>query len=464
MELNKIKTQVAEVLKYSQDFKFNEPKVDALIEDWYEAKKDFIDIIGEKLIYEYPEPICFEMNEDDKIKNVEDFITQTEYQYKYLTNIQEIIYFFEENKINFYTNQTNKEFVFYDKNSKEKITIPKGIKINKALKFFIPDKEILTDLQMSVSRVIQKDKIKGILCISVHPLDFLSSSENIYNWRSCHALDGEYRMGNLSYMVDKSTVICYLKSKEKYKLPNFPSSVLWNSKKWRVLIHFSNDKEMIFSGRQYPFSSDVGLNLILEKLFPAAGFYEKWSKWDNTTITDFKGNNGTILHFYSPLIPVHEKLISLNELVKNGQHALNYNDVLYSNYYTPYYSYCLNHPFVNYYTGGTTDETRFEIGGPVKCLCCESEYITISEAPRCISCEEKYGTEPIEGFVECAECGERVFGESATYVENVGYICNSCLDQSDSYVECYNCGYIVSKKEAYEDEDGNYYCHWCARF
>ena len=44
-------------------------------------------------------------------------------------------------------------------------------------------------------------------------------------------------------MVDKSTVICYLKSKEKYKLPNFPSSVLWNSKKWRVLIHFSNDKE-----------------------------------------------------------------------------------------------------------------------------------------------------------------------------------------------------------------------------
>ena len=28
--------------------------------------------------------------------------------------------------------------------------------------------------------------------------DYLSLSENAFNWRSCHALDGEYRAGNLS--------------------------------------------------------------------------------------------------------------------------------------------------------------------------------------------------------------------------------------------------------------------------
>ena len=73
----------------------------------------------------------------------------------------------------------------------------------------------------------------------MHPLDYLSLSENTYNWRSCHSLDGEYRAGNLSYMMDKSTVICYLKSNDDVILSNFGPEVKWNSKKWRVLLYFS---------------------------------------------------------------------------------------------------------------------------------------------------------------------------------------------------------------------------------
>lgn len=462
MDIGKIKEEVKSVLKYSQDFRLQDPKVDALIEDWQKGKQYFINTIGEDLIYEYPSIISFEMNEDDKIKNVEDFMTHIEYQYRHLSNIQEIIRFFEDNKINFYTNRTKKDFVFKDWDTEKEIVVPKGIKIGKGLKFFISDKETLTDLQMAVSRIIQKDKIKGKLCLSVHPLDYLSSSENNHNWRSCHALDGEYCMGNLSYMVDESTIICYLKSEEDTILPNFPPTLRWNNKKWRVLIHFSNDKEMIFSGRQYPFTSDKGLDLVLEKLLPLAGFEKNWTKWDNTMISDFKGNNES-LHFNSPYIPVNNNLIKLNELVKCGENSLNYNDVLYSNYYTPYYSYCENHLWYRSYTGGTTNETRFEIGKAVKCLSCENEYITISDIPRCIHCEEEYGVADNEAFTNCIECGERVFTDNAYYVEDVGYICESCLYDSGNYVRCEECGYIMARENAIQDEDGRYYCRWCAR-
>ena len=112
----------------------------------------------------------------------------------------------------------------------------------------------------------------------VHPLDFLSTSENTHNWRSCHALDGEYRSGNLSHMVDHSTVICYLKSGREEKLPNFPPDVLWNSKKWRVLFYMADRWDMVFAGRQYPFSTETGLDYVKNKVFPKAnlGLFSSW--------------------------------------------------------------------------------------------------------------------------------------------------------------------------------------------
>ena len=84
--------------------------------------------------------------------------------------------------------------------------------------------------------ILQEDKIEGTLCFSVHPLDFLSSSENTYNWRSCHSLDGEFCAGNLSYMADSATMICYLKSDKEEILPRFPEDIPWNNKKWRVFL------------------------------------------------------------------------------------------------------------------------------------------------------------------------------------------------------------------------------------
>jgi hypothetical protein len=56
------------------------------------------------------------------------------------------------------------------------------MKLAKAFKFFTDSKTVLYDLQNRASQIIQEDKVEGTLCLSVHPLDFLSSSMNTYNW------------------------------------------------------------------------------------------------------------------------------------------------------------------------------------------------------------------------------------------------------------------------------------------
>ena len=169
-------------------------------------------------------------------------------------------------------------------------------------------------------------------------MDYLSSSENNYNWRSCHSLDGEYRAGNLSYMLDSSTIVVYLSPKEKAILPNFPDNVPWNSKKWRVLFFLSNDWNMLFAGRQYPFTSKNGINIALNyfsKIFDTT-YYDCWEDYRIGSV-DLNNNS---LSLFGDYIPVGRKLIALNQLITDAKtqeygELFHYNDLLYSTVYKP---------------------------------------------------------------------------------------------------------------------------------
>lgn len=448
-----LKEQIKEIISFSQDFKNKEPKVDALYNKWYENKKRFIQKMNGKLIYEYPIPVCFEMSEKDKIKNIEDFITDIEYEYFGVDNIDNIMFFLEENKTNIYSNILQKDFEFYDERNDKKIVIKKGIKINKALKFFFyPDeKEKLTNLQMAISRIIQKDKINGTLCFSVHPLDYLSSSENTYNWRTCHSLDGEYRAGNLSYMTDKATIVCYLKSEKNYELPNFPPKIKWNSKKWRVLIHISNDNRLMFAGRPYPFFSLIGLNYVKRLVEKITN--DIWSDWSNNQITSFKLPDGRDIKLDSGYIFIDHKIKAINEIVKTKKDSKNYNDVLYSNYYVAYYSYNNSAFFTNDKT------TIVEIGDDIPCLCCEKENVCATDLFRCIKCEEKYGTELHDYFDNCDICGNRRY--ELFYTEYGNLICADCVEKHN-YVHCRNCNiYMKVPKNGLKISENILLCNRC---
>ena len=249
--LKEIKEQVIKVVEYSQDF--SDAQVDELLNNWLDAKRDFIEIFGGKPIYECPFPVTFHLTDEAKVNRLDGFLSyiQTQYENPHLEQ------FIWENRKSFFDN-----IVSYSLTGIDGKTVPVGAKIVRSFKHFVNGKTALYDLQNKASQIIQEDTITGVLCFSVHPLDYLSSSENTYNWRSCHALDGEYRAGNLSYMQDKSTIICYLRGDSSVKLPMFPEDVRWNNKKWRVLLHINEGWDLIFTGRQYPFNADCGMDLV----------------------------------------------------------------------------------------------------------------------------------------------------------------------------------------------------------
>lgn len=346
--------------------------------------------------------------------------------------------------------------------------IKKGTKLVKAFKHFIKNDRSLTDIQNEASRIIQEDKIEGTLCLSVHPLDFLSVSENTYNWRSCHALDGEYRAGNLSYMMDKSTVICYLKATDSAQLPSFPGDIKWNSKKWRVLLYLSNDWKMIIAGRQYPFETSVGMDIVLKDLLPASKLLRDdknryWTDWNNLLYSEVELTNRIKIEFDSSYVPIGNELISLDELVTNGEGSKQFNDVLLSSCYKPIYSM----QYITHFwdcNGGylTTNrkDTKFVIGGYTYCLWCgEKETLLGADTMMCDTCELEHGTSENDMFTTCDCCGRRMYFDDG-YGVGDEEVCEECYRKYCR--RCENCGETIFTEDAhYHEKTEQYLCSEC---
>lgn len=75
-EIQWIKEQFDKVIRYSQNIK--EPKTEKLFEIWAKQKNRFIELFGNKCIYEFPEPVSFELSQTEKEKRIDNFITSIE--------------------------------------------------------------------------------------------------------------------------------------------------------------------------------------------------------------------------------------------------------------------------------------------------------------------------------------------------------------------------------------------------
>ena len=463
--VDQIKKQFDKVIIHSQEG-ITEPKTERLFELWYENKKPIFEAFGNKLIYEMPDKVSFEVTEELKKQRLSGFVS-----YIWDCGYDSLGRFLDRQREGFYKNQVTVEYHWNGR------IITKGTKLLKAFKHFIEDEQILHHLQDRASMILQENKIEGTLCFSVHPLDYLSISENTYNWRSCHALDGEYRAGNLSYMMDKSTIVCYLKGENEVKLPNFPDDVLWNNKKWRVLLYLSNDGSMIYAGKQYPFSSETGMKILIDKCFNARINFDsfdpwyrpsrsaKWMDWTSfclPQVTRKLNDRETIKYdLYYDYIPVHSGFLKLNTLVKDAKGSKHFNDVLKSSCYTPVYTQLIDNQFYRDEFDCIADlKTKFEIGAYTYCLRCgEEEVMDSSSTMMCYDCELKYGISENEDFGFCAECGARIATENAYYVDEEVY-CSTCYHEMAE--RCENCGDSYLREDMiYDEKNDIYLCRWC---
>ena len=456
--MTEIQEAFNKVITHSQGIA--EPKTDALFKLWEINKAHIRKQFGDRLIWESPEKISFELGEKEKHARISQFVYDIDIRWRN----GDLAEFIELQEKGFFKNTTIEDYRAPDGK-----LIKKGTKLIKAFKHFINDERSLNDIQSEASRIIQEDKIEGILCFSVHPLDYLSVSENTYNWRSCHSLDGEYRAGNLSYMMDSHTIICYLRADEPAHLPNFPDDMTWNNKKWRVLLYVSNDWNMVMAGRQYPFETQMGMDYIAKNIIPQMFVKSKspsvkWTDWKNDYIESFNMSSGEIVQLTHRYLPIGYGLMDLEELVKDANGAKQYNDILYSSTYTdPLYmfKYIADSWDENKRINTMTSEnTKFNIGGYTYCLYCGKEEVANGSATMmCEECEFKYGTSDNDIYTYCSCCGQRIYVDDAYYVGD-DRLCAHCYDTQTFTCERCNMTYW-NDEVVYCEETNEYLCKEC---
>ena len=410
------KEEVEAVLSYASGTQL--PHAGDLVDTWMSAK-DVIrtHFLGGKNVICSDDIYTYHMTEEDK-ENAFNTFNET-----IVANSNFRLYLFLKHVgyKNFFANITVDEYSHND------IVVPKGIKVIKAFKFFCKQEYDLRILQDKASEVLQKDKISGRLYISIEPLDFLSSSENCESWRSCHALDGEYKAGNLSYMTDKATMVAYLCDDTKKKLPDFPDDIPWNSKKWRCLIFTSNDHHMIFAGRQYPFSSQEILSRVIDLLNKHSSFV--YTKWYDSMITEVKDGN-TAFYLNKRYVPIGGELVPIDKAVRDNS-KLHYNDLLYSTYYKKL-NFAYSSTWYSQNTPGlltTVKDTFFEIGNHPKCCKCGDEKIYDSNDFMCGTCEVLYGSRDDDDFAFCNRCGDHFMTQGMIWNEwDEAWYCPTCYD------------------------------------
>lgn len=451
INLQAIKKQIKQVIEYSQGI--DDLKLDTIINKWYDNKQDFINLFKGKLIYEVGH-IEVDIEEQERREKLGEFIDEN---YTLITQAPGLYDFIKLNSDNFFSNATIEKYCRND------IIIQPGTKISKAFKFFVQDPEQLDKLQTAASRLIQAGKINGILCFSVHPLDYLSSSENTFNWRSCHALDGQYRAGNLSYMLDSSTICCYIKSEHKpIKLPRFPNTVLWNNKKWRMLLFCSDRRDALFAGRQYPFfSKEILNNILLEydrldrkrdnpPIWGWGNYYTQWSNWHNKYLTGISSFGEDAFSLPDRYVFING-IDKLDDVVEDAPNSLHYNDLLHSSYYTkPYYAWQKT------WRSSCGDlHPHFTIGSSVPCLCCGEHKI---KEPSVMLCEDCYSN---NDYVRCSDCGVVIRADNARWIDRAQiYVCEDCY--RDNYMECPCCGEMFHSDDMiWCEEADQYYCQEC---
>ncbi len=115
------------------------------------------------------------------------------------------------------------------------------------------------------SQILNTKNTRGRLCLSIHPMDYMTMSDNGCDWHSCMRWEdgeGEYHAGTVEMMTSSSVIVAYLESKDQW----FPvhGEKAWSNKKWRELFIVTPD--FITGIKGYPYCSDTLENAVFEKL------------------------------------------------------------------------------------------------------------------------------------------------------------------------------------------------------
>ena len=383
-----------------------------ILREWNKSKQTLFNIFGEKLMLE--KEIQVEDGDNKKIREINNYLNSTNPGTDFINSVRKLFTFngayFEDTYATYnltqakqlFTNRVAKEFSYRNKDNKV-IKVPEGAKVMRVLQkiakeFDLPDFEIFRN---HISRIteIRKSKIKFTL--SIHPLDYMTMSDNANGWESCMNWTqgpGSYRAGTIEMMNSPVVVVAYITTK-----PYYPAntSIEWTSKSWRELIIVHPNT--ICSVKSYPY-----YNIAFDKALVnwLADLVEEKTEWrynrkkpqeNLESCSDIKAwqdkedkDNYFLLHFET------------NEMYNDFGNTDNYG------------IFSINPPDNKYHT------STINYSGLMTCMCCgENGYW--SDDTETVICED------CEPSIYCCCCDERVNINDAIKVDGE-WVCEDCYN------------------------------------
>ena len=299
------------------------------------------------------------------------------------------------------------------------------------------------------SQVLNQKRLKGNLCLSIHPMDFITMSDNDCGWSSCMAWmeePGDYRLGTIEMMNSPYVIIAYLETGEDMWISG--EGYVWNDKKWRQL--YVVTPELILGNKQYPYVNDelqgLCINWVRDLMQKTPGY----GPYDEEAI-QLRNNNYNI---------VKDMRVQFN---------LHFN-YMYNDIYDTRLAYVAYDRLKDWLVEGNRDWYGKNLSGAAVCTNCGVEIEPESVDPRSVNChscsgswqcehchswqsnyEPSYGVDGMEvceycyyeDSESCEVCGERTFEIKHIYMQimtdneelrrkfNYSYyvaICENCQD------------------------------------
>ena len=325
--------------------------------------------------------------------------------------------------------------------------IPTGMKpmkiISKIIKRYgnSEDKKEFEDFRIWHSMLLNQIHLDGTLSLSIHPLDYMTMSDNDGSWSSCMRWMpdgndvGDYRMGTVECMNSPYIIVAYLHNPKKqmeiwHDWQDSDNKLTWNKKKWREL--FIVQDGIITEIKGYPFQDENLTNTVLMWIKELAHENLGW-EYDDIEINvadEYKTDNKVNMfkfhtegYMYNDFgsLRIHRGRVNLERL----QHRVENNDDIYVTEYMP--------------RDALIEHVIYEInyGGKATCMCCGDTIPYYDNRCECVLCPNCEQTQV------CPCCGE--------YFDGDGYYVTSYNDPICSYCFDYECGLddLSEDREAY---------------
>lgn len=435
-----------------------------ILGEWNKSKQTLFNIFGEKLMLE--KEIQVEDGANKKVREINEYLFySTNPGINFIINLRKLFEneaYFENtyatrhaiyNLIQAYqlfTNRVVRGFTYHNKDGKI-VKIPEGAKVMKVLQkmakeFDLHDFEIFRN---HISRITEVRKSKIKFTLSIHPLDYMTMSDNVNGWESCMNWTqgpGSYRAGTIEMMNSPLVVVAYITTK-----PYYPAntSIEWTSKSWRELIIVHPNA--ICSVKSYPYYNiafDKALvnwlaNLVEEKTewrynrkkpqesLESSSYIEAWQDKedeDNHFLLDFETN---------------EMYNDFGNTENYGIFSINPPDNKYRTFAINYSGSmtCMCCGEDGYWSDDTEAVVCEDCDPPTYCYCC-GERVNVNDAIEVDGewiCEDCY-----HDLHRCLCCEDAHFDEDFTTVF-VGHIENQTINID--YDEHYICSECLANKE-----------------